>query len=371
MNNYKALWFVMFFFVIKTGYAQLATGSWDSNYSALYFNTDNSTPNCMIVAYKPNSILSFRTLNMDRMWLTSTGNFGIGVSTPSSLLHVQSALAGTSGNDYKIANFTTSTGDYFRFGTGYWNPNNLEINAFALSGLKSLVLQGDLNAGNVGIGSFGLGSGGAITPTSKLHVQYGNIQITNSQTAPDITKTGLTLGSLGTSIAAATDYSWIQSSHGPLLLNPSSGNTLTTQTNNYVAIGYLTNPSLAPTVGVGYNLLVAGKIMCEELKIKIKSSPNWPDYVFASDYKLMTIDSLQSYIIQNSHLPNVPSAKEVEENGIMAGEMNGILLKKVEELTLYMIEQNKTSSTQAEQIELLKKQNELLMEQVQLLVKSK
>jgi hypothetical protein len=228
------------------------------------------------------------------------------------------------------------------------------------------------NSGNIGINN--------TAPTSKLHVQLGNIQITNSQTAPDITKTGLTLGSLGTSTAAATDYSWIQSSSGPLLLNPMSGNTLTTQTNNYVAIGYSANRSVSP--GVGYNLLVAGKIMCEELKIKIKTAANWPDYVFASDYKLMSVDSLQNYISQNLHLPNVPSAKEVEENGIMAGEMNGILLKKVEELTLYMIEQNKNISNQstqnqmytkaiadqAEQILLLKQQNDLLMKQVDFLM---
>jgi hypothetical protein len=197
-------------------------------------------------------------------------------------------------------------------------------------------------------------------------IGQNGLQVTNSG-APQTGQTGITLGSVGVATPVPTsDYSWIQSSSGPLLLNPSLGNTLTTQTNNFVCIGMKrTDIPLPSSVPVGYNLLVQGKIMCEELKIKLKSG--WYDYVFAPNYKLMSVDSLQNYITVNNHLPDVPSAAEVEENGIMAGEMNAILLKKIEELTLYMIAQNKNISTQAEQIELLKKQNELLMAQLQLL----
>ena len=68
-------------------------------------------------------------------------------------------------------------------------------------------------------------------------------------------------------------------------------------------------PNSTPVPG-GYNLLVGGKIMCEELKIKLITG--WYDHVFESDYKLMSVDSLQSYITQNNHLPDVPSAAEVK-----------------------------------------------------------
>lgn len=70
----------------------------------------------------------------------------------------------------------------------------------------------------------------------------------------------------------------------------------------------------------------------------VKLQSNWPDYVFEPDYKLLGLDELRAFIKQHKHLPEIPSAKEVEENGVSVGEMNALLLKKIEELTLHMIE---------------------------------
>lgn len=82
---------------------------------------------------------------------------------------------------------------------------------------------------------------------------------------------------------------------------------------------------------------------------------NWPDYVFEKEYKLLSTDELRSYIDEHQHLPNVPSAREVEEEGVGLGELNKKLLEKVEELTLYMLQQQ-------EEIENLKKEIEELKE---------
>lgn len=90
----------------------------------------------------------------------------------------------------------------------------------------------------------------------------------------------------------------------------------------------------------GYKLAVNGTIGAKEVKVE-NTSTTWPDYVFKKDYKLMPLNELETYLDQNSHLPDVPSASEVEKNGINLGEMDAALLKKVEELTLYMIEQEK------------------------------
>jgi hypothetical protein len=240
------------------------------------------------------------------------------------------------------------------------------------SAAAALYLQ-RISNGRMGVGGgWTIYPGGYNEPNQLLHVNTGNIIVTNSG-APIASSSGVLIGSSGSTMdGAGTSYSWMQSSKGPLLLNPLSGNSITasSNTNNYVAIGFLpSGTELVTLPPAGYNLLVQGKIACEELKVKLKvSGTAWPDYVFAKNYRLMSIDSLSTYIDHNCHLPDVPTTAEVEKNGIMTGEMNAILLKKVEELTLYMIEQNKNSSTQAEQIELLKKQNELLMEQVQLLV---
>ncbi|WP_422008192.1 hypothetical protein [Roseivirga pacifica] len=89
------------------------------------------------------------------------------------------------------------------------------------------------------------------------------------------------------------------------------------------------------------DMLVYGNL--ESKKVKVTAQPgSVPDYVFAEDYGLLTIDQLAEYIKANSHLPNIPSAKEIETNGQDVGELQLKLLEKIEELTLYVIEQNET-----------------------------
>ncbi|MEC7262606.1 MAG: hypothetical protein VXW38_02630 [Bacteroidota bacterium] len=89
-------------------------------------------------------------------------------------------------------------------------------------------------------------------------------------------------------------------------------------------------------------LTVKGKIHAEEVKVDL-SVPG-PDYVFKQGYDLKSLEEVQSYIKEHGHLPNIPSAKQMEENGIDLGEMNMKLLEKIEELTLYVIELEKETS---------------------------
>ena len=90
----------------------------------------------------------------------------------------------------------------------------------------------------------------------------------------------------------------------------------------------------------GYKLSVNGKMACEE--ILIDAAAYWPDYVFDRDYPLLSIDDFEKSVIKNKHLPGIPSAEEVSENGgHQVGEMQRQLLEKVEELSLYVIELNK------------------------------
>lgn len=88
----------------------------------------------------------------------------------------------------------------------------------------------------------------------------------------------------------------------------------------------------------GFRLSVDGKIISEEVRVELDS--NWPDYVFDKDYSLMPLSQLKSEIERIGHLPGIPSAKVVEEEGFELGEMNRLLVEKVEELTLYVIELN-------------------------------
>ena len=105
---------------------------------------------------------------------------------------------------------------------------------------------------------------------------------------------------------------------------------------------YVANELLVGTTNgaAGYSVSVDGKIMCEELRVELSSS--WPDYVFDDDYDKMSLNDVDEYIQVNKHLPGIPSAKVMEDlGGIDMGDMLVKLVEKVEELTLYTIEQQK------------------------------
>ncbi len=107
------------------------------------------------------------------------------------------------------------------------------------------------------------------------------------------------------------------------------------------------------TIPNGYKLAVAGNIIAEELVIELEG--RWPDYVFEQEYDLMPLTEVATYIRENKHLPNIPSAQEQEaKDGISIGEMNKLLLEKIEELTLYTIDQEERLAKIIQELEALK-----------------
>lgn len=106
--------------------------------------------------------------------------------------------------------------------------------------------------------------------------------------------------------------------------------------------------SIGTSNTMGYKFSVNGNIRAKEIKIETE---NWPDYVFEPSYQLHDLNALEKFIKTNKHLPEVPSAKEVENNGVNLGEMNAILLKKIEELTLHVIELNNTVQRQQKKLD--------------------
>ena len=110
-------------------------------------------------------------------------------------------------------------------------------------------------------------------------------------------------------------------------------------------VSYLNgNTHITGNVGIGsapsstYKLAINGKIGCKEIVV---TNSGWADYVFEPDYALMPLGELESFISENKRLPDVPSASHVEENGVELATMNVLLLKKVEELTLYILDLQK------------------------------
>lgn len=105
---------------------------------------------------------------------------------------------------------------------------------------------------------------------------------------------------------------------------------LVIEDNGYVGIG---------TDAPDQKLTVDGTVRCEEVRVEMVTGS--PDYVFEKDYDLLPLSEIEAYINQHKHLPEIPSAREMEEEGVKLKEMNMLLLKKVEELTLHLIAMEK------------------------------
>jgi hypothetical protein len=103
---------------------------------------------------------------------------------------------------------------------------------------------------------------------------------------------------------------------------------------------------------IGYMLAVKGNIIAEKVRVKLQSS-GWPDYVFKPGYQLPTLKETEAFIKTHQHLPGVPSAQQIKKEGLDVGDGQAVLLKKIEELTLHLIEINK-------RMEKLEKENEEL-----------
>lgn len=248
--------------------------------------------------------------------ITRDGSVGIG-TTPSAKLDV---------------NFYNPTGGIPQAGlllkTNSFNDGPTAISSYFLkavdlgNGFVPFILKGD--------GLVGIGTG---APESRLHIDITNSSITTPQY-------GLLLktGSFFTGENAANSY-YLKAMDGG-----SQSTAFIVKGNGSVGIG---------TENLGsFKLAVDGKIGAREVQVTL-SNP-FPDYVFDSKYKLRSLSSLENYINENKHLPNIPSAAEVEKKGgVELGQLNTKLLEKVEELTLYIIEINK-------KVEKLEKENEAL-----------
>ncbi|PRD44965.1 hypothetical protein C5745_18855 [Sphingobacterium haloxyli] len=132
--------------------------------------------------------------------------------------------------------------------------------------------------------------------------------------------------------------------HGKIYFRTSSSGVpaatrMMIQSNGNVGIG---------TIDPKAKLAVDGNILAKE--IKVKTDITVPDYVFEETYNLPTLSSIENYVKEHKHLPEIPSAKDIESDGLDLAEMNLLLLKKVEELTLHLIEKDKQVNELSERV---------------------
>ncbi len=292
--------------------------------------------------------------------LQAEGNVGIGTPEPGAKL----TIIGNSDTEGTMTLHSPKGVDksHIHYGSlGDWY-----IRSAAPTG--KVVLQD--NSGNVGIG--------ASSPNAKLDIEINEND--NLKTTLELRNNGT--GNTRMRIAAAA-----HSGGDPFILFDSGGSDFVVgqfyqPSNNQLRLGAGSEPEGVDslviqangTVGIGiqspdsnYKLDVAGKIKSDYIQSKeirvsqanidtlnIKTEA-WADYVFKDDYQLPSLDSVETFIKENKHLPDVPSEKEVKENGLNMSEMMATQMKKIEELTLYMIEMKKENKLlKAEMAELKK-----------------
>ena len=291
------------------------------------------------------------------MVFNPNGNIGMGTIAPSEDLHIESndrtvlKLKTNSTTDDlgiwfqgKRANSTVYSSHYI--GVDGDSHYNLRIDAdealkLQTNGTDKMVISSN---GNVGIGTS--------VPEQKLDVVDGSIQSRSTVNGRKIK-----LDAVNGNIELTGNATVLQ-------INRFSTNNMALATGGgNVAIGTL----LAPT---GYKLAVAGKTITEEVKVQLQT--NWPDYVFEKNYELPSLAEVEQHIKEKGHLENIPSAEEVKKDGFFLGAMDAKLLQKIEELTLYTIQQEKEIQklkARNTEIETVKKQNEALQEKLNKLEK--
>jgi hypothetical protein len=284
------------------------------------------------------------------------GRVGIGTTFPATKFEVMQSTSGWTMNS-RVNAVTTGEINGFKFYSGYIGEDkwagiasiaeSLHSNKTGLalySGMtERLRISGD---GNVGIGTS--------NPTELFNVN-GNAQLdrlrlgnavfsVNSRNSINSFNTGQDPGLLTGWIAA--DFGGSDNASDRLVIGSGFGGRTVIGTHNYNLTQWGGDLIINPTgskVGIGTfepkeMLSVNGKISATEIKVNGQGAP---DYVFEEGYKVATLKEIESYIKANKHLPELPSAKEMERDGMAVGEMNKLLLKKIEELTLHLIEKDK------------------------------
>lgn len=305
-----------------------------NNNGGMYLNTTQT----MFVGQSGNNIALYN--GATRMQIDNNGNVGIGTG-PVAANRVSIVGTGGTAADLKV-NGRIQTGDGLSNGGVLVNSDGTMM--FGANGATQLGLfyggwrLVSTNSGNIGIGN--------TAPTNRLHVTGGggttvDFKVNGRMVTGDAGNTG------GLFVDGAMSQFFGQYNATTMGLYNGGGWRMLVDATGNVGIGTAPDSKLT----------VKGIVHTQEVKVDLAGSVAPPDYVFDKDYKLPSLETVESYIDKNHHLPEVPSAKEMMENGVKVGEMNMLLLKKIEELTLYVIELKKENQEQAKAIEALKSKN--------------
>ncbi len=306
----------------------------------------------------------------DKMIIKANGNVGVGTTGPLTKLHVNNGgllIDGTSGSTPtsgagtrmmwipSIAAFragvvngtqwdAANIGDY-SVAMGYNSQATADYStAFGQNTVASHYVSTAFGTQTTASGSVSTAFGQLTTASGGYSTAFGNSTIASGNTATTfgIATTAqpycsFVIGQYN--LISGTTSSWVATEPLFVIGNGSStssrSNAITVLKNGNVGIGtaLVNNPN-------SYKLAVNGTIGAKAVKVEVTST-TWPDFVFNKEYKLKSLKEIEQFIKQNGHLPEIPTAKEIEKSGADLGELLKLQMQKIEELTLYIIEQNK------------------------------
>ena len=314
--------------------ADILLASTGTNKSVIQFRSSDNN-----ITVGSDNVMKF---NAPNMYFYPTGQVVVNGAFRTTGSITLSSLAGTSSNVLVVgSNGRLSSVEYSTFYDNLGNhtaEQNINLNGKKIvngtSGTGGIFVS---TGGNVRIGT------GTTAPTNALEVNGTTVstKLKISGLASSTQKV-LTVGTGGQ--VSSTDVSTFADNMGDHIATQNinlNGNKIvgSSASTNGLFVGANGNVRIGAGSGNPGNALeVNGIVRSKEVLVEITG---WSDFVFEEDYKLMSLAEVEQFVKQHGHLPDVPSANEVEENGIGLGEMNALLLQKIEEMTLHLIEMEK------------------------------